>query len=203
MKNIILAVVCAAMAIALTGCGTPRVVDAEAKGMYVNAATETLAIGSGSITTIPGDKEAAVGHYEEDTAWLSPSTKTHRFDVFIVGTNATQQASKIVEHICKAYGIVAPVLSSNETARATGMTVYDLFKAKKAASLEKIWSKLTPAAQAEIEKLVETGESGVITSTTTDGAKVEVKCENGDCEARADGKTVETSVETQNGDEAK
>ena len=187
MKNIILAAVCAAMAIALTGCGTPRLTDAEAKGMYVNAATETLAIGSGSITTIPGDKEAAVGHYEEDTAWLSPSTKTHKFDVFIVGTNATQQASKIVELICKAYGTVAPILSSNETAK-TGITVFDLFKAKKAASLEAIWNKLTPAAQAEISKLVESGESGVVKATTTDGVQTqtEVKCENGDCEVCTD-----------------
>ena len=185
MKNIILAAVCAAMAIALTGCGTPRLTDAEAKGMYVNAATETLAIGSGSITTIPGDKEAAVGHYEEDTALLSPSTKTHKFDFFLVGTNSTQQAVEIVNSICKAYASVAPILSSNETAK-TGITVFDLFKAKKAASLEKIWNKLTPAAQAEIEKLVETGESGVVKTTTTDGAKAEVKCENGDCEVCTD-----------------
>ena len=35
----------------------------------------------------------------------------------------------------------------------TGITVFDLFKAKKAASLEKIWNKLSPAAQAEIDSL--------------------------------------------------
>ena len=186
MKNIILAAVCAAMAIVLTGCGTPRVVDAEAKGMYVNAATETLAIGSGSITTIPGDKEASVGHYEEDTAWLSPSTKTHKFDVFLVGTNATQQAAKIVDAICKAYGTVAPIISSNETVK-TGITVFDLFKAKKAQSLEAIWNKLTPAAQAEINALLGSGKNGTVPVTTADGAKAEVKCENGDCTVCADG----------------
>lgn len=181
MKNIILAAMCAAMAIALTGCGTPRVVDAEAKGMYVNAATETLAIGSGSLTTIPGDREASVGHYEEDTAWLSPSTKTHKFDFFLVGTNSTQQTVEIVKSICKAYASVAPVISSNEAAKV-GITVYDLFKAKKAQSLEKIWGKLTPAAQAEIEKLVESGQNGTVPITTADGAKTEVKFEDGDCQ---------------------
>lgn len=185
MKKLILAAVCAAMAIALTGCGTPRVVDAEAKGMYVNAATETLAIGSGSITTIPGDREASVGHYEEDTAWLSPSTKTHKFDVFLVGTNATQQAAKIVDAICKAYGTVAPIISSNETAK-TGITVFDLFKAKKAQSLEAIWNKLTPAAQAEINALIGSGKNGTVPVTIADGTKAEVKCENGDCEVCTD-----------------
>lgn len=190
MKKLILAAVCAAMAIALTGCGTPRVVDAEAKGMYLNAATETLAIGSGSVTTIPAEREAFAGHYEEDTALLSPSTKTHKFDVFIVGTNATQQASKIVDSICKAYGTVAPILSSNETAK-TGITVFDLFKAKKAASLEKIWNKLTPAAQAEINALLESGKDGTVPITTTDGTKAEVKCENGDCEVCTDGTCTE------------
>ena len=185
MKKLILAAVCAAMAIALTGCGTPRLTDAEAQGMYVNAATETLAIGSGSITTIPGDREASVGHYEEDTALLSPSTKTHKFDFFLVGTNSTQQAVEIVKSICKAYASVAPVISSNETAKA-GITVFDLFKAKKAQSLEAIWAKLSPAAQAEINKLVESGQSGIVKTTTTDGATAEVKCENGDCEVCTD-----------------
>lgn len=185
MKKLILAAVCAAMAVAITGCVKPRVVDAEAKGMYVNAATETLAIGSGSVTTIPGDREASVGHYEEDTAWLSPSTKTHKFDVFLVGTNATQQAAKIVDAICKAYGTVAPVISSNETAQS-GITVFDLFKAKKAASLEKIWAKLTPAAQAEINALVESGKNGSVPVVTSDGTTAEVKCENGDCSVCTD-----------------
>lgn len=170
----------------LTGCGTaPRLVDAEARGMYVNAATETLAIGSGSITTIPSDREAFAGHYEEDTAWLSPSTRTHKFDVFIVGSNSTSQAASIIKDICKAYGTVAPTLSSNETAKA-GITVFDLFKAKKAASLEKIWNKLTPSAQAEINNLLSSGNTGSVPVTTTDGTQAEVKCENGDCSVCTD-----------------
>ena len=198
MKKIILAAVCAAMAIALTGCLGPRVTDAEAQGMYVNAATETLAIGSGSVTTIPGDREASVGHYEEDTAWLSPSTKTHKFDFFLVGTNSTQQAAEIVKSICKAYSSVAPTISSNETAK-TGITVFDLFKAKKAQSLEAIWGKLTPAAQAEINALLESGKDGTVPVTTADGAKAEVKCENGDCEVCTSKATVETPAEVPSG----
>ena len=170
----------------LTGCGTaPRLVDAEARGMYVNAATETLAIGSGSITTIPSDREAFAGHYEEDTAWLSPSTRTHKFDVFIVGSNSTSQAASIIKDICKAYGTVAPTLSSNETKNA-GITVFDLFKDKKASDLAKIWNKLTPAAQAEINNLVSSGKTGSVPVTTTDGTQAEVKCENGDCSVCTD-----------------
>ena len=181
INRIILTAVGLCAAATITGCGTPpRLVDAEAQGMYVNAATETLAIGSGSITTIPSDREAFAGHYEEDTAWLSPSTKTHKFDVFIVGSNSTSQAASIIKDICKAYGTVAPTLSSNETSKA-GITVFDLFKAKKAASLEKIWNKLTPAAQAEINNLLSSGKTGSVPVTTTDGSQAEVKCENGDC----------------------
>ncbi len=179
----VVAVFC--MAIAMTGCFHPAVVDGEAKGMYVNAATETLAIGEGSVTTIPADREAFAGHYEEDTAWLAPSVKTHKFDLFIVGSNATSQASSIVKDICMAYGTVAPTLSSNETSNA-GITVFDLFKAKKAESLAKIWNKLTPAAQAEINNLVSSGKSGSVPVTTTDGTQAEVKCENGDCSVCTD-----------------
>ena len=187
MNKLMVVVAMLGMAIMMTGCGTQsRLVDAEAKGMYVNAATETLAIGSGSVTTIPAEREAFAGHYEEDTALLSPSTKTHKFDVFIVGSNSTSQAASIIKDICKAYGTVAPTLSSNETSK-TGITVFDLFKAKKAASLEKIWNKLTPAAQAEINNLLSSGKTGSVPVTTTDGSQAEVKCENGDCTVCTDG----------------
>ena len=181
MKKLMMVCAVLCMAFAMTGCGTPpKVVDAEAKGMYVNGYTETLALGSGSLTTVPSDREAFAGHYEEDTAWLAPSVKTHKFDLFIVGSNATSQASSIVKNICMAYGTVAPTLSSNETKNA-GITVFDLFKAKKAASLEKIWNKLTPEAQAEINNLVSSGKTGSVPVTTTDGTQAEVKCEDGDC----------------------
>lgn len=185
INRIILLAAGLCVAATLTGCYSPRLVDAEARGMYVNAATETLAIGSGSITTIPGDHEAFAGHYEEDSSWLSPSTKTHKFDVFIVGSNSTSQAATIIKDICKAYGTVAPTISSNETKKA-GITVFDLFKAKKAASLEKIWANLSPAAQAEIDNLVSSGKNGIVPVTTTDGHKVEVRCEDGDCTVCSD-----------------
>lgn len=178
--HLLLAALVAGFSVAMTGCTGPRLVDAEAKGMYVNAATETLAIGEGSITTIPADREAFAGHYEEDTAWLSPSTKTHKFDVFIVGSNSTSQATSVVKDICQAFGVVAPIISSNEVNK-TGITVFDLFKAKKAASLEQIWNKLTPAAQAEINSLLSSGKTGCVPITMTDGTQAEVKCEGGDC----------------------
>ena len=73
----------------LAGCSTPKKVrDIELKGMYVNGYSEVVAIGQGRLTSIPGEREALAAHYEEDTAWLSPSTKTHKFDIFLVGTNS-------------------------------------------------------------------------------------------------------------------
>lgn len=185
MKKIMFAALVAGFSVAMTGCVGPRVVDAEAKGMYVNAATETLAIGEGSITTIPAEREAFAGHYDEDTAWLSPSTKTHKFDVFIVGSNATSQAASVVKNICQAFGVVAPIISSNECSRPV-FTVYDLFKAKKANTLKEIWNKLTPETQDKINNLVSSGGNGSVPATTTDGKTVEIKCENGDCEVCTD-----------------
>ena len=82
MKKLIIIAIAAA---ALAGCQSPsKLRDIELKGMYVNGYSEQLAIGMGRITSIPGEREAFVAHYREDTAWLSPSTKTHELDLMIV-----------------------------------------------------------------------------------------------------------------------
>ena len=107
--------------LAAAGCGSPgKLRDVDVKGMYVNGYTEVLAIGRGTVTSIPSDKEAFAAHYEEDTAWLSPSTKTHALDLFLVGTNTVGSSSQIVEAICKAFAEVAPTVSSNNSAVAKG-----------------------------------------------------------------------------------
>ena len=116
----------AACAAAMTGCSSaPKVRDVDVKGMYLNGYTEVLAIGRGTVTSIPSDKEALAAHYEEDTAWLSPSTKTHALDLFLVGTNTVENSKDIVKSICEAFKEVAPTVSSNQN--TTGGTVLTYF----------------------------------------------------------------------------
>ena len=86
------------------GClGIPKAKDVNLKGMYANAATETVAIGSAKITLLPDSIESFVAHYSEDTAWLNPDKKTHALDIYLTGTNSTQSAEGIVKAICEAF----------------------------------------------------------------------------------------------------
>ena len=87
----------------LAGCSAPKAKSADVRGMYANAATETLAIGSARITILPESIESFVARYSEDTAWLSPSTKTHELEIFMTGTNATQSASAVIKSICETF----------------------------------------------------------------------------------------------------
>ena len=96
----------------IAGCKSPaKMRDIELKGMYVNGYSEVLALGWGRLTSIPGDKEALVAHYEEDTAWLQPNVKTHKIDIFLVGTNTVASSADIIDSICKAFAEVAPAVS--------------------------------------------------------------------------------------------
>lgn len=104
-----------ALAYVLTGCATQKKMrDIELKGMYVNGYSEVLALGWGRLTSIPGDKEALAAHYEEDTAWLQPNVKTHKIDIFLVGTNTVSSSSDIIGSICKAFAEVAPTVSKDD-----------------------------------------------------------------------------------------
>ena len=131
--------IAAACAVAMmTGCGTPgKVRDIELKGMYVNGYSEQLAIGMGRLTSIPGEREAFAAHYREDTAWLSPSTKTHEMDLFIVGTNSTGSATAVVKSICDAFKDVAPQIAKINADAPKGITVLDVIKPSDAALLAK------------------------------------------------------------------
>lgn len=91
---------------ALTGCVT-KTRSIELAGMYASEAG-TLAIGSVDIVAAPQGEETATIKYTEDTAWLSPSTKTHEIKIMLTGTNAVEKSEKIVESICKAFVAVAP-----------------------------------------------------------------------------------------------
>lgn len=90
---------------ALCGCAT-KTRNIELDGMYVSEAG-TLAIGSLDVMAAPMGEESAMIRYEEDTSWLSPSTKTHEIKIMLTGTNAVSCATGIVENICKAFTTVA------------------------------------------------------------------------------------------------
>ena len=115
MKNLHMMLGAALVAVEmLSGCKTTNMRDVELRGMYVNGYSEMLALGYGRLTSIPGDKEALAAHYEEDTAWLQPNVKTHKIDIFMVGTNSASASPKIIENICKAFAEVAPTLSAKD-----------------------------------------------------------------------------------------
>lgn len=142
MKKLMMLAALVSMAALFTGCSTPKKVrDIELKGMYVNGYSEVVAIGAGRLTSIPGEREALAAHYEEDTAWLSPTTKTHKFDIFLVGTNSVENSKAIISSICKAFADVAPQIAATHAAKAGGTTALDVVKGggevRKAAALAK------------------------------------------------------------------
>ena len=102
----------AALAAFVTGCSTTKSRSFDAKGMYVSE-TGQLAVGSVHVEAIPEGTDSAVIHYTEDTALLSPSTKTHDIDIILTGTNSVGSAEGIVESICKAFVEVAPIVSKS------------------------------------------------------------------------------------------
>lgn len=210
MKKLMMIALAACAAAMLTGCGSPpKVRDVDVKGMYLNGYTEVLAIGRGTVTSIPSDKEAFAAHYEEDTAWLSPSTKTHALDLFLVGTNTVENSAQIVESICKAFAEVAPTVSSNNSAVAKGGgTVLTYFQnnheqtaaanALKVASVSgatnavemlaakigvKLAQKFTDSGGDAAKATVTTTQAadGSTTTTCTDGSCTVSECTDGSC----------------------
>ena len=99
-------IVASIAAVVLTGCVT-KTRSIELAGMYASEAG-TLAIGSVDIVAAPQGEETATIKYAEDTAWLSPSTKTHEIKIMLTGTNSVEKSEKIVESICRAFVAVAP-----------------------------------------------------------------------------------------------
>lgn len=172
----ILAIIVLMMTVAFfSGCSTPKKVrDIELKGMYVNGYSETLAIGAGRLTSIPGEREALAAHYEEDTAWLSPTTKTHKFDIFLVGTNSVENSKEIINSICKAFSDVAPQVAATHAVNAGGTTAFDVVKGggdvREAVALAKQEVEKIKASKAEGQK---------VEGQQTQG---EADCANGECQ---------------------
>lgn len=106
MKTLALATICATALLA--GCAT-KTRSIDLAGMYVSEAG-TLAIGSVEVMAAPQGEESASIRYAEDTAWLSPSTKTHAIKIMLTGTNSVASAKRIVANICSAFIATAPAL---------------------------------------------------------------------------------------------
>ena len=165
----------AALAAIAAGCSTPKKVrDIELKGMYVNGYSETLAIGAGRLTSIPGEREALAAHYVEDTAWLSPSTKTHKFDIFLVGTNSVENSKAIIDSICKAFANVAPQVAATHAANAGGTSAFDMVKSGGEARKE------VALAEQEVEKM----KASKVEGQKVEGQQTqsEADCANGECQ---------------------
>ena len=176
----------------VAGCTSPKKVrDIELKGMYVNGYSEVVAIGQGRLTSIPGEREALAAHYEEDTAWLSPSTKTHKFDIFLVGTNSVENSKGIIDSICKAFSDAAPQIAATHAANAGGTSAFDVVKGggevRKAVQLAKQEVEKIKASKADgqkadgqkVEGQQTQGEAGSANGESQDGA-----CTDGSCEVK-------------------
>lgn len=118
-------------ALAFTGCAT-KSRSFDAKGMYVSE-TGQLAVGMVHVDAIPEGADSAVIHYTEDTAPLSPTTKTHDIDIILTGTNSVGSAKGIVKSICDAFVRVAPSIAKTEAEAPKGITVLDVIKPGEAA----------------------------------------------------------------------
>lgn len=90
------------LAVLCCGCAT-KSAFVEGSGMYANAKTGIVGIGTMDIEAIPESVESAYIKYDEDTAWLSPSTKTHSVKVVLTGTNSTAKVEGVVKSICDAF----------------------------------------------------------------------------------------------------
>ena len=187
----------------VAGCTSPKKVrDIELKGMYVNGYSEVVAIGQGRLTSIPGEREALAAHYEEDTAWLSPSTKTHKFDIFLVGTNSVENSKGIIDSICKAFSDVAPQVAATHAANAGGTSAFDVVKGggevRKAVALAKQKVEEIKASKAEAPSggaapagsdpaaKTEGSDPHVASATAdcTDGSCTTGACTDGSCEVK-------------------
>ena len=192
LQLLVLAVMLVAM-FAFAGCKSPQKMrDIELKGMYVNGYSEVLALGWGRLTSIPGDKEALAAHYEEDTAWLQPNVKTHKIDIFLVGTNTVASSADIIGSICKAFAEVAPGVSKENAEVAKSVaTVTPLGVVKSGGEVRKA-VQLAKIASEKSESKVGVGESSTGNNAAsdphaaecTDGSCTTGACTDGSCEVK-------------------
>lgn len=175
-----------AVAYFVAGCKSPQKMrDIELKGMYVNGYSEVLALGWGRLTSIPGDKEALAAHYEEDTAWLQPNVKTHKIDIFLVGTNTVASSADIIGSICKAFAEVAPGVSKENAEVAKSVaTVTPLGVVKSGGEVRKAVALAKEAAKEVKGKVGSDSATDAAKSSTGNSATSDphaADCPDGSC----------------------
>ena len=181
LQLLVLAVMLVAM-FAFAGCKSPQKMrDIELKGMYVNGYSEVLALGWGRLTSIPGDKEALAAHYEEDTAWLQPNVKTHKIDIFLVGTNTVTSSSDIIGSICKAFAEVAPAVSKENAEVAKSVATVTPLGVVKASGEVRKAVQLAKIASEKLESKVGVGESSTGNNTTASQTSQQSQTSQSDC----------------------
>lgn len=121
MKKLIpLVLIAAGLCAAATGCAT-KTRNVELDGMFAQADSATLAIGSVDVMAAPVGEESAIIKYEEDTALLNPETKTHAIRIQLTGSNCVEKVDAIVERICRAFIPTAAIVNGAKVS-ATNMT---------------------------------------------------------------------------------
>lgn len=89
---------------AMSGCQTflEKTRNLDGEGMTVDKDGK-MYIGNVSIQSVDKDAEAFLCDYDEDTALLSPSTKTHKIKITMTGAETTKQAPSVVKSICESF----------------------------------------------------------------------------------------------------
>lgn len=92
-----------ALCVIFAGCSTPpKTRSSEATGMYANAASQTVAIGSVKVLSAPEGEESATLRFEKSYNYFQ-SQPNYSIDVLVSGTNSTAQVDGIVKNICNAF----------------------------------------------------------------------------------------------------
>lgn len=90
-------------AVVFAGCSTPpKTRSSEATGMYANAASQTVAIGSVKVLSAPEGEESATLRFEKSYNYFQ-SQPNYSIDILVSGTNSTAQVTDIVANICEAF----------------------------------------------------------------------------------------------------
>ena len=167
--------------LAVSGCGTTKSRSVDARGMWISDSGQ-MAIGQVQVDAIPENVDSAIIHYAEDTAWLSPSTKTHKIDIVLTGTNSTTNASSITEAICKAFVSVAPSFATTNANALKGKTVLDTIEHNRTATQAERLAKA--AVESKCEGALAASASGTCAGGTCSSASD--TCPNGSCPVAAD-----------------
>jgi len=164
--------VCFILSAFTSGCAT-KTRNVEVDGLFINE-SGTLAIGSVDVMAAPIGEESAIIKYGEDTAWLSPSTKTHAIRIQLTGTNCTEKATGMVESICRAFVPAAAIVNGVSLTTNAPSRAASIIKAATTASSAPVSSSATSTNDVTQASSVVSpqGETTTSTNETTQSGSV-------------------------------